>query len=151
MSSPSKGKDYAQQEKENYRFNKDEDFYGVDDSIPKLGYEKKYGFTQKEEDWQTMFAQSKDNPADAVVSMSVGRGTKDGKDYVAIVAHERKAKADGNRYKLDKNGDNVNDKDGNAIENPDKDTKAVPAAQLLHDAAKVSLSAPNTLRIRTAC
>lgn len=144
--SPTKGKDYTAQENANYKI-ENEDFMGVDDSIPKLGYKEKYGLDAEDEDaWQSVFANSKDNTLEPVVAMSVGRATKDGKDYVAIVAHARFAKADGNRYQLTKSGDNVKDANGKLVENPDAATKAVPASQLVHDAAKVGNNAPHTLQ-----
>lgn len=135
--SPAKGKDYSEQLK-NYNIQKEEP-EGVDSSISNLdGYKEKYGFDADNEDaWQTVYAQSKNNPVEAVATMSFGRATKDGKDYVAYVAHARFASADGNRYKLTASGDNVKDANGKLVEQPDATSKGAPAYQLVQEAAKV--------------
>ncbi|CAG8958053.1 hypothetical protein HYFRA_00000397 [Hymenoscyphus fraxineus] len=76
------------------------------------------------------------------VEMNIGKATKDGKDYVAIVAHERFAAPDANRYK-------INPEDGWAVRDeatqepvalpPDKvKAKAVPIAQLVYQAALIT-------------
>lgn len=138
---PKKGTDYTAQEKDNYNFAKSDaetfmDDGGVSDSIPTLEFDKKYGF-KAEEGWQKIEVHSSGNPHEAVLTTSVGRTTKDGKDYVAIVAHTRFARADANRYQIDKStGDNI-EKDGKYVVAENAGTKAVPVAQLMHDAAKV--------------
>lgn len=137
VANPEKGKvDYTQRQKENYNIRK-EDFEGVDDSIPKMGLDKKYGFRDDKEDWKTYCINSNDNMIEPLVKMSFGRATKDDKEYLAFVAHERFAERDGNRYKLDGNGDNVRDADKKPVENPDKDSKAVPVSQLSYEIAQV--------------
>ncbi|CAG8981439.1 hypothetical protein HYALB_00013632 [Hymenoscyphus albidus] len=135
--SPQQNKGYTQQEKDHYDI-EEEDFLGVEQSIPELGFDQKYGF-QDEEGWSRMFARSKGNPGKNVVEMSIGRA-KDGvgKEYVAIVAHARFARYDANRYKLDDKGEAVKDGNGKLVAADGFDAKAVPASQLLHDAAKQS-------------
>ncbi|CAG8956605.1 hypothetical protein HYFRA_00011916 [Hymenoscyphus fraxineus] len=134
--SPQKNKGYTQQEKDHYEIEED-DFVDVHQSIPIL--DQKYGFQEDEEGWSRMFARSRENPDKNVVEMSVGRA-KDGagKEYVAIIAHARFAKYDANRYKLNDEGEALKDGNGKLVPADGFDAKAVPASQLLHDAAKQS-------------
>ncbi|KAK7920878.1 hypothetical protein PG985_008900 [Apiospora marii] len=132
--SPKEGTDYSQRYG-NYEFKKQGEPEGADDSIPALGLDKKYGF-HEEEGWATYYIKSKDQSVDPAAKMSYGRVTKDGKEYLAMVAHDRHAEYDGNRYKLKPNGDNVKDADGKLELNPDGNTKAVPVAQLVYKGAQ---------------
>lgn len=137
---PKKGTDYTAQETANYKIKKAtteefKDENGVEDSIPTLEFDDKYGF-QAEDGWQRMEVHS-GNPHEAVLTTSVGRATKDGKDYVAIVAHTRFARADSNRFQLTASGDQIKGTDGKFLVADNSGTKAVPVAQLMADAAKV--------------
>ncbi|KAK8134189.1 hypothetical protein PG984_006201 [Apiospora sp. TS-2023a] len=134
--SPKEGTDYNKDGRyNNYKFEKQEDAEGADDSIPALGLEKNYGF-EPEESFTTYHIQAKGKSVDPVAKISYGRVTKDGKEYLAIVAHDRHAEYDGNRYKLKDNGDNEKNADGTLVPNPDASTKAVPVAQLVYKGAE---------------
>jgi hypothetical protein len=124
---------------DNYKLSKVDFEDSVEDTIPDLGIDKKYGFTTSEGDWQTWTVSSKNQNAEPIVKMSFSRSkTNDGKEYLAFVAHERFAERDGNRYQLTELADNIRDKDGKALEQPDRDAKAAPVSQLVFEAAQVS-------------
>ena len=137
VANPEKSKtDFSQREKDNYKI-EEKEFYEFDESVQNVGLDRKYGF-DLEEGWKTYEVSSKDNKVEPLIKMSVGTAKKDDQEYLAIVAHERFAQKDGNRFKLDEYGDNILDKDGNFVPNPDAATKAVPASQLTYDAAQQS-------------
>ncbi|KAK8086754.1 hypothetical protein PG994_001728 [Apiospora phragmitis] len=129
--SPKEGTDYSKRY-DNYKFEKEET-EGADDSIPALGL-KDQGF-HEEDGWTTYHISSKGSNADPAAKISYGRVTKDGKEYLGIVAHDRHAEYDGNRYKLTKTGANV-EENGKPVLNPDRDTKAVPVSQLVYKGAE---------------
>ncbi|RDL36633.1 uncharacterized protein BP5553_05985 [Venustampulla echinocandica] len=138
VASPEKGNvDYTQRQKDNYNTEEEPEFEGVDDSVPKMGLDKKYGFDSVN-GWKTYSVNSKDNLLEPLIKMSFGRAKKDDKEYLAFVAHNRFAEHDGNRYKLDDNGNNVLDDNKRPVENPDKDSKAVPVSQLTYETAQLS-------------
>ncbi|KAK7977232.1 hypothetical protein PG988_004722 [Apiospora saccharicola] len=131
VAAPAKGTDYTARYV-NYKFKGPKTPEGVQDSIPKLGLDQKYGF-QNTEGWQTVKIFSTNNEDFELAKMSYGTVQKDGKQYTAIVAHERYADRDGNRYKLDGYSAAKDDK-GKLIPSPDKDTKSVPVYQLVYEA-----------------
>ncbi|CAG8956818.1 hypothetical protein HYFRA_00011207 [Hymenoscyphus fraxineus] len=136
-SNPTKAKDYSTQEKDNYKIQKS-DFEGVEDSIETIEFDKKYGFDAEDaKGWQTMEVRSNVFSEDPIVKMSVGRSTKDGKDYVAIVAHSRFAENDGARFKQDSRGAPIKENDL-LVPAEDAASKSVPVYQLVHDAAQQS-------------
>lgn len=136
VAKPKEGTDYSKDGRyNNYKFEKQDDPEGADDSIPALGLKKIYGFDE-EEGWATYYIKSEGQNTDPAAKMSYGRVTKDGKEYLAFVAHDRHAEYDGNRYKLTDSGDNVRNSDGKLAPNPDGDTKAVPVAQLVYKGAQ---------------
>ncbi|KAL1626477.1 hypothetical protein SLS56_006788 [Neofusicoccum ribis] len=138
VANPSKGSvDYSQR-MGNYKFKEEEFQESIDETIPAMGLDKSYGFSTTEDGWKTWEVKSTNNNLEPIVEMSFGRSkAADGKDYLAFVAHQRYAERDGNRFKLTKTGDNVKDGDKN-VEQPDKDTKAIPVAQLTYEAAAKS-------------
>lgn len=138
LASPKKGEDLTQRITDNYNMKKTEFEESVEDTIPDIGLDTKYGFKTSEEDWQTWTVNSKNNDVEPVVKMSFSRTkSDDGKEYLAFVAHERFAERDGNRYQLTESKDTIKDKDGNLLEQPDRDTKAAPVSQLVFEAAQV--------------
>ncbi|KAK8133640.1 hypothetical protein PG984_005652 [Apiospora sp. TS-2023a] len=132
VAAPEKSKEDYTGRYVNYKFKGPKTPEGVEYSIPKLGLDQKYGF-QNDKGWQTMKIFSTNNEDFELAKMSYGTVQKDGKEYTAIVAHERYADRDGNRYKLDGYSAAKDDK-GKLIPSPDKDTKSVPVYQLVYEA-----------------
>ncbi|KAI9157915.1 hypothetical protein HJFPF1_05900 [Paramyrothecium foliicola] len=109
----------------------------VEKSIPPLGLDKDYGFSYPSS-WKTYDIKSRGNEEfSPIAKVSIARGQNNNKDYIAIVAHERFKKNDGNRYELDGNGKQILE-NGKPKENPDKDHKFVPVSQLVFKAAQKS-------------
>ncbi|KAK8077681.1 hypothetical protein PG996_003851 [Apiospora saccharicola] len=136
--SPKEGTDYSERFG-NYEFKKQNEAEPTDDSIPALGLQDKYGFDPDEgsEHFASYYIKSKDQSVDPAAKMSYGRVTKDGKDYLAFVAHDRHAEYDGNRYKLDGSGANI-EANGKPVLRDDADKKAIPVAQLVYKGAQES-------------
>ncbi|CAG8956787.1 hypothetical protein HYFRA_00011176 [Hymenoscyphus fraxineus] len=95
---------------------------------------RKYGFSER--GWKTYNVYSAENAVLAVAIISVGKATKDGKEYVAIVAHERFARYDANRYVMDGFGFSALDERGERIPQENVRSNAVPVSQLVYVAAK---------------
>ncbi|KAF9700819.1 hypothetical protein EKO04_001234 [Ascochyta lentis] len=139
LASPKKGEDLTQRIMDNYNVKKIEFEESVEDTISDIGLETKYGFKTSGEDWQTWTVNSKNNNVEPVIKMSFSRAkSDDGKENLALIAHERFAERDGNRYQLTESKDTIKDKDGNLLEQPDRDMKAAPVSQLVFEAAQRS-------------
>ncbi|CAG8983453.1 hypothetical protein HYALB_00000622 [Hymenoscyphus albidus] len=111
---------------------------GIGTNVHELYFFDEYGFDRKS-GWTGMWVHSKGNIRKLVVEMNIGKATKDGKDYVAIVAHERFAAPDANRYKINPDTNwAVRDEvthEPVALPPEEVKAKAVPIAQLVYQAA----------------
>ncbi|CAG8983554.1 hypothetical protein HYALB_00004355 [Hymenoscyphus albidus] len=97
---------------------------------------RNYGFSDR--GWKTYNVYSENNVILAVARISVGKATKDGKDYVAIIAHDRFARYDANRYVMDSFGFSALDETGQRIPQENVRINAVPVSQLVYVAAKAT-------------
>ncbi|CAG8980705.1 hypothetical protein HYALB_00007197 [Hymenoscyphus albidus] len=112
---------------------------GVGKGVPSLSFFKEYGF-QRKDGWQGVWVHSTGGLIDDVASISIGKAPKkkDGKEYVAIIAHNRDSVRDANRFVIESDGSNKFDANNKYVPLPPEEvaTKAVPVAQLVYQAAK---------------
>jgi hypothetical protein len=141
-SRPYSNTDFTSRTNANYRVEREpspEPFIGDTLGRTRLrdrGYEFDY-VSEKYGDFQTHSTFSPGNKQEPVARISYGRNARDRED-LAMIAHERFADRDSNRYQLDSKGRARTDERGNYINADGYKDRAVATSQLSHEGAKVS-------------
>ena len=103
------------------------------------GYEHNYLDEDAPTTWSTWETHSPGNTREPVSRVSYGRNDR---DEVAMIAHERFADRDSNRYQLDERGRARVDENDDYLPADNWEGRSVPVSQLVHEGARVSSTHP---------
>jgi hypothetical protein len=139
---PRDSADYERRRNTYYRPTREESpepFIG--ETLERTDYNRRYGFRHDYTDevagagsWQTHSTFSNGNDLQPVTRVSYGR-SETTPDHIAMIAHERFASRDSNRYQIDERGNTLTDRDGNYLPADGYQRNSVPASHLVHRSA----------------